>query len=207
MCLHRPGLQLLERRAEIVNDLAVDEFQIARGRHQRDQRRNFVHDRAKTAFARPDGVLGLPAVVDVDSDAVPFDDRARCVRQRIGAQKKPAVCPVEAPQACFHLAGLAASQNGTPAFQSCGQIVGVHPIQPSRAARVFAPASIDEVNLTVRQRSPNQPRKRIDNAAAIVLHTHPFTTQGAPPCETRPSYFGVGPRRARRYQSIAHTIV
>ncbi len=78
---HRPGLQLLKRRAEIVNHLAVDEFQIARGRHQRDQRRNFINDRAKTVFARPDGVLGLPAVVDIDSDAAPFDDRARCVRQ------------------------------------------------------------------------------------------------------------------------------
>ena len=38
-------------------------------------------------------------------------------------------------------------------------------------AGVFAPALIEEVDVPVRERSPYQSRKRIDDAAELVLHS------------------------------------
>ena len=43
-------------------------------------------------------------------------------------------------------------------------------------AGLFAPALIEEVDVSVRERSPHQSRKRIDDAVKIVLHPGPFLT-------------------------------
>jgi hypothetical protein len=41
-------------------------------------------------------------------------------------------------------------------------------------ACIFAPALIEEVDVPVRERSPDQSGKRIDDAAEIVLHPGPL---------------------------------
>jgi len=47
----------------------------------------------------------------------------------------------------------------------------------STNARVFAPTLIEEVDLTVRERSPYQSWQHIDDAAELVLHSRPFVTR------------------------------
>jgi hypothetical protein len=43
-------------------------------------------------------------------------------------------------------------------------------------AGVFAPALIEEVDVPVRERSPDQSRKGIDDEAEVVLHPGHFVT-------------------------------
>jgi hypothetical protein len=52
---------------------------------------------------------------------------------------------------------------------------------------VFAPALIEEVDSPVRERSPYQPGKRIDDAAELVLHCRSFLEVAAPRGCTTPS--------------------
>ncbi len=63
-------------------------------------------------------------------------------------------------------------------------------------AGVFAPTLIHEVDLTVRERSPYQAGKCI-NEGEFVLHGGPFLaalheTKGAPSQSESPLYFGIG---------------
>jgi hypothetical protein len=78
---------------------------------------------------------------------------------------------IEAPQARFHFTRLARSQNGSPAFEHLRQVFGVDRSLPPRSisfvnakAGVFAPALIKKVYVPVRQRSPHQCGKRIEDA-------------------------------------------
>jgi hypothetical protein len=50
--------------------------------------------------------------------------------------------------------------------------IGFSDAEPS----VFAPALIEKVDMPVRERSPNQTRKHINDAAELVLHSGPFVT-------------------------------
>ena len=65
---------------------------------------------------------------------------------------------------------------------------------------VFAPALIEEVDAPVRERSPHQSGKRIDDAAELVLHSRSFQDSRRDKkmnhsMGERPSYLGVGLRR------------
>ena len=168
-----------------------DDTAITAGRRAFHQTAQRVQDRRhriasrnhfEQAFFARKQRLGSLAVVDIGGDSAPFDDPAECVRHRIGAEKEPAVCPVEAPQARLLLAGPAGRDNELPAFQEPGRIVRVHRIQPPAAAGVPVPALIDEIDPPVRRRGPYQSGQRIDEAAEAVLHTGPFRT---PECAVR----------------------
>src|SRR5713101_4163958 len=116
---------------------------------------------------------------------------------------EPAILPIGAPQAGFHFTWLARSQNGSPAFEQPRQVFRVDRRLPPRAmgfvnaeAAVFAPALIEEVDAPVRERSPYQSGKRIDDAAELVVHCRPFVTVAVirrmrPSTGERRSYLGV----------------
>src|ERR1700730_3080500 len=98
-------------------------------------------------------------------------------------EEEPAILSIEAPQARFDFTWLAKSQNGSPAFEQLRQVFGVDRSLPRPAtgfvnakASVFAPALIEEVNVSIKARSPYQSGKRIDDAAAVALHSGPFVT-------------------------------
>src|SRR5713226_3860117 len=94
---------------------------------------------------------------------------------------------MEAPQARFHVTWLARSQHGSPAFEQLRQVFGVDRSLPPPAIGfvnakpgVFAPALIEELDAPVRERSPYQSGKRIDDAAELVLHCRSFREVAVP---------------------------
>src|SRR5258708_16634710 len=56
---------------------------------------------AKALLAVAKCVLGQLAVLDVGRRAVPFDNVARLIAQRLGLEQKPAIFAIETPQASF----------------------------------------------------------------------------------------------------------
>src|SRR3977135_3981142 len=83
----RPTLQFLKRRAEIFQDLAVDDFDFTRWCDEIGGARNVITDRAKMMLARkrrkpPMGTLRFlrpPSVLDIGVHSAPFDDLSGCV--------------------------------------------------------------------------------------------------------------------------------
>jgi len=129
----------------------------------------------------PPAFLTPPSVLNIGAHSAPFDDLSGRVGQRTSTEEKPAILSIEVPEARLHFTGLAGSQNGSPAFEQLGQVFGVDRSLPPLAigfvnakAGVFAPALIEEVNAPVRERSPYQSEKRIDDLVELVLHTGPF---------------------------------
>src|SRR5258708_28464260 len=83
---------------------------------------------------------------------------------------------VEATHARFYLARLPGGQNRSPVVEQRWQVFRVDRRIPAPAAglietktRVVAPALIQEIDVPIRQRSPYQSGKRIDNTSEIIL--------------------------------------
>jgi hypothetical protein len=83
----RPTFQFFEPRAEIFQDLAVDEFDLTGRCDESAEGRNAVADRAKMMLAlrRPKpprlmrSFLSPHSVLDIDAHSAPFDDLSGCV--------------------------------------------------------------------------------------------------------------------------------
>src|SRR3954453_13333611 len=125
----------------------------------------------------------LPEVVDVGTCSTPLDYLAGGLSQWPCAELEPAILAIEAPQSRFHAARLASPQDGSPALKQVMPIVRMDGDLPARSmglldaeAGIAGPMSVDEVDLSVRLRSPHQSRKRIDDGAEVVLHASPFAT-------------------------------
>src|SRR5262249_20603302 len=91
------AFQLRQCHTEIVFDLAVDIFELAGWRHQRDEGRDAVQDRSIPAFAAQ-GFLGALALVDIGARAAPSNDPTGRVGQPGYPQKEPAISAVGAPE-------------------------------------------------------------------------------------------------------------
>src|SRR5258707_15233762 len=83
---------------------------------------------------------------------------------------------VEPAHARLHRTRLAGGENRSPVVEQRWQVLRVDRRIPAPAAglietetRVVAPALIQEVDVSIRQRSPYQSGKRIDNTSEIVL--------------------------------------
>ena len=112
----RPAFQLLERCADIFQDLAIDAFEFTGGCHDCDLRRNAVGYRAKMAFADTQRFLSSPLLVlDIDGHSAPFDDLPESVGYRTGTEKKLSIRSVKAAYARLHVAPLAGGKNCSPA--------------------------------------------------------------------------------------------
>src|SRR5258708_28121673 len=83
---------------------------------------------------------------------------------------------VEAAHARFHLTRLPGGQNRSPVVEQRWKVLGIDRRIPAPAAglmeteaRVVAPALMQEIDVPIRQRSPYQSGKRMDNTSEIVL--------------------------------------
>ena len=97
----RPALMLLLRRAEILEKLAVDEFELTAGQKDRDHPRNTVHDQTRIVLAVAQGLFGALAIVDVDQQVKPAEDAPVRIPQRQANDVEPAVDAVGATMAAF----------------------------------------------------------------------------------------------------------
>ena len=71
---HSPRLQIIEGRAEVVEELPVHALDIPGRRHDGHEGGNAVGERAIVAFLCAGGVLGALALVDIGIQAAPLDD-------------------------------------------------------------------------------------------------------------------------------------
>jgi hypothetical protein len=95
---------------------------------------------------------------------------------------------VEAAQPRIDLLGDARLSDEIPGLREGGQIVGMDCRLPAVAGRliqaktgVFAPPTINKIAPAVSLRGPDQPGKRIHNAAEIDLHPRTFVTAHSTP--------------------------
>ena len=102
-----PALELLQCPAEVLEDLAVDEFDLTARRKDRDQPWNAVHDQARLAFAFAQRVLGELPLVDVRQQHAPANDPAACIAQRKAVVLEPPVHAVRPPQPLHDLVWIA----------------------------------------------------------------------------------------------------
>src|SRR5579872_1933503 len=105
----RPTLQHFERRSEVLQYVTVDEFDFTGRRHESDQSRNTVGNRAIMLIARAQRLTGSPEVLNVGVRSTPFNDLTGFIRQRASVAEEPAILSIEAPQPRFHFAWLARS--------------------------------------------------------------------------------------------------
>ena len=111
-----PALQLVERCADIFQELAIDAFQFTGRCHDCDLRRNTIGYRAKMAFTGTQRFLSsLPLVLDIDGHSAPFDNPPGWIGYRTGTKEKLPILPVEAAYAHLHVTPLAGGKNCSPA--------------------------------------------------------------------------------------------
>lgn len=151
--------------------------------HDRDEGRKPIDDEPKPTLVCMEGVLGPCSILDIGVHSTPLDDLSGRVDQGTRPHMKPAILAIDATQASFHFGRLASSQNGSPAFRDVMQVVGVDRDLPASAtgfvhgqAGVFAPASIEKVDVPIRERRPHQSGQRIDDAGELVVHAGSFVT-------------------------------
>src|SRR3712207_1752772 len=94
-----PPPQLIQRLAEVLDNLAVDELELPGGRKDRDQPWNGVHEQARLALAGAQPVLGALPLIDVLQQHAPADDASPLVAERKAPVLEPAVDAVGPPKA------------------------------------------------------------------------------------------------------------
>ena len=128
-----PAFQSFERGAQVLEDIAVGALDFAGRRQESDHGRNDVGDRAMAIVA---GLLihrQPPEVIDVGARSTPLDDLPGCVGEGLRAKSEPAILAIEASQARLHAAWLAGRQNGSPAVEQAGPVVGMDRKLPARS--------------------------------------------------------------------------
>src|SRR6185436_4274790 len=86
-----PFPQLVQRAAEVLVNLAVDELDLSGRREGRDQPWNAVHDQPRLAFALAQRVLGSLSIVDVGQQHAPANDLTARIAKRKAVIQKPAI--------------------------------------------------------------------------------------------------------------------
>src|ERR1700730_8653091 len=102
---------------------------------------------AKALLALAKCLLGSLAVLDVGRRPVPFDNVAQLIVQRLGAEQKPAIFPVEAPQPSFKLASHAGLPYCAPLLQHARLVVRMKSTRPPRCGLVQCEAGVVEGRL------------------------------------------------------------
>src|SRR5947209_11202779 len=86
---------------------------------------------AKALLALAKRLLSPLAVLDVGRRPVPFDNVAHLIPQRLGAEQKPAIFAVEAPQTGFKLASHAGLPYCGPLLQHALLVVRMKRARPA----------------------------------------------------------------------------
>src|SRR6266536_2787598 len=89
-----PTFHFLERLAEIVQDLTVDNFDLTFRIHDGYETGNAFNRQPKPVFARAHGLLGALTIVNLHRDSVPLEDISLLISKRYGTSQKPAVFPI-----------------------------------------------------------------------------------------------------------------
>ena len=145
-----PILQFVACPSEVFEDLAIYEFDPTLGVHNGDHPGNGVDDQAEALFAHSESFLRALPVFQVDIDSVPFDDLARLVQLRIGAEEEAAIFTVGPSEAPLCIEWPRAHQRVSVSCQHFGEIVSVDRYPPSPTgsrfgaeARIVQPAPVD----------------------------------------------------------------
>src|SRR6266849_5964077 len=99
---------------------------------------------AKALLAFTKRHLGSLAVLDVGRRSVPFDNVARLIAQRLGAQQEPAILAIEAPEPCFEPASHTGFPYCAPLPQHAPHVVGMKSARPAGRSLVRCQAGIVE---------------------------------------------------------------
>src|SRR4030095_8384571 len=105
-----PTFHFLERLAEIVQDLTVDNFDLTFRIHDGYETGNAFNGQPKPVFARAHGLLRALTIVNLHRDSVPLEDISLFISKRYGTSQKPAVFPIRRAPPCLVLEPRA----GTP---------------------------------------------------------------------------------------------
>src|SRR5438093_3254518 len=89
-----PTFHFLERLAEIVQDLTVDNFDLTFRIHDGYETGNAFNRQPKPVFARADCLLGALTIVNLHRDSVPLEYISLFISNRYGTSQKTAEFPI-----------------------------------------------------------------------------------------------------------------
>src|SRR4030095_7100215 len=112
-----PTFHFLERLAEIVQDLTVDNFDLTFRIHDGYETGNAFNRQPKPVFARADGLLAALTIVNLHRDSLQLEDFSLSIASRYGASQKPAVFPIRRAPARLILERRAGGQRRAPLLQ------------------------------------------------------------------------------------------
>ncbi|MGF6985190.1 hypothetical protein QFZ99_004667 [Paraburkholderia atlantica] len=151
------------------------------GREKDDPGGEAIDDQLEALFLRAQRSFGLLTVLDVRVDSAPLYGLTGSIGNRTGSACEPAIRAIVATHSRFRLAPLAGGEDGSPGFDQPWLIVRMERRLPAFARRlldgkprIFAPASIDELDAAVRKGRPDQPGERIHRTTEFVFHRDPF---------------------------------
>ena len=121
-----PTVHFLERLAEIVQDLTVDNFDLTFRIHDSDETGNAFNRQPKPVFARAHGLFGALTIVNLHCDSVPLEDISLLISKRHGTSQKPAVFPIRRAPACLIFERRAGGQRRAPLVQVSINVFGVN---------------------------------------------------------------------------------
>src|SRR5262245_6846747 len=171
-----PLLQPLETPAEVLADLAVDEFDLTSRCQRHDQAGNAVDDQARLAFALAERVRGALLVVDVDDDAVPLRDSTVRITERLSDRLNPAQLTVRPSQLVGILIRGPRPDRLQPALYRRIAVIGMDELEPSAirkalrrvAEKVHGPL-VQVIQVALGSTAPDQRRNGIDKQAKLTL--------------------------------------
>src|SRR5579883_3191864 len=130
----------------------------------------------KERFTPAQLLLCALAIVDVGVRSVPLDRPARFIAQWIGAEKKPAVLSVTAPQTGFRLSGSVGSDHPLPGIPETAQVVWMHRSRPPPTVRLVRGQTkklqivpIEKLSTSVWLRRPGERRHSIYYHLEVAL--------------------------------------
>src|SRR5438093_873353 len=112
-----PTFHFLERLAEIVQDLTVDNFDLTFRIHDEYETENAFNRQPKPVFARADGLLGALTIINLHHDSVPLEDISLFISKRYGTSQKPTIFPIRRAPPCLILERRADNQHRAPLVQ------------------------------------------------------------------------------------------
>src|SRR5262249_26063660 len=98
-------LEIVQRAAEELDDLAVDELKVAIGCEDRDQTRNAVDHLTRILLVGAQRFFGALLLLDIGAHGVPADDGARFIVRGHAADRVPSVLSVRPAQSHLGLEG------------------------------------------------------------------------------------------------------
>src|SRR4029434_4842263 len=165
-----PTFHFLERLAEIVQDLTVDNFDLTFRIHDGYETGNAFNRQPKPVFARADGLFGALMIVNLHRDSVPLEDISLFISKRYGTSQKPAVFPIRRAPPRLIFERRAGGPRRAPLFPLLIYVFGVYRGLPTcagciflRQPRVVPPVSTHEINGAVGQSGPNTDRNGFDH--------------------------------------------